>query len=88
MIFGVLMVIWRHRKFDGQLFWLYPLFYSILRFILEFVRGDADRGLHFGGLISTSQVIAVFVLGFSGFMLSRLSKTSNENDDRRTHIGA
>jgi phosphatidylglycerol:prolipoprotein diacylglycerol transferase len=77
MIFGILMVLWRHRKFDGQLFWLYPLFYSVLRFIIEFFRGDSERGLYFGGMVSTSQIIAVFLLGFSLFMLWRLSKTRN-----------
>ncbi|MCK9419775.1 MAG: prolipoprotein diacylglyceryl transferase [Nitrospirae bacterium] len=77
LIFGILMVLWRHRKFDGQLFWLYPLFYSVLRFIMEFFRGDADRGLYFGGVVSTSQIIAVFLFGFSLFMLWKLGKTRN-----------
>ncbi len=74
LIFGILMVLWRHRKFDGQLFWLYPLFYSILRFIIEFFRGDAVRGLYFGGMVSTSQIIAVFMAGFSIFMLWNLRR--------------
>jgi phosphatidylglycerol:prolipoprotein diacylglycerol transferase len=69
LIFGILMLLWHRRKFDGQLFWLYPLFYSILRFSLEFFRGDADRGLYFGGMVSTSQIIAVFLFMFSLFML-------------------
>ncbi len=74
LIFGVLLVLWRYRKFDGQLFWFYPLFYSVLRFIIEFFRGDADRGLYFNGTISTSQIIAIFMFGFSLFMLRRLGK--------------
>jgi len=36
LIFGALMVLWHYRKFDGQLFWMYPLMYSVLRFIIEF----------------------------------------------------
>jgi phosphatidylglycerol:prolipoprotein diacylglycerol transferase len=78
MIFGILMLLWRHRKFDGQLFWLYPLFYSILRFIIEFFRGDAERGVYFGGLVSTSQIIAVFMFGFSLFMLWKLGRKSTQ----------
>jgi phosphatidylglycerol:prolipoprotein diacylglycerol transferase len=74
LIFGILMVLWRYRKFDGQLFWLYPLFYSVLRFIIEFFRGDVDRGLYFSGAVSTSQIIAVFVFGFSLFVLWKLGK--------------
>jgi phosphatidylglycerol:prolipoprotein diacylglycerol transferase len=77
LIFGILMVLWRHRKFDGQLFWLYPLLYSVLRFIIEFFRGDVVRGVYFGGLVSTSQIIAVFLFGFSLFMIWKLSKTRN-----------
>ena len=78
LIFGVLMLLWRHRKYDGQLFWLYPLFYSVLRFIIEFFRGDAIRGVYFGGAISTSQIIAVFMFGFSLFMLARLKRADNK----------
>jgi phosphatidylglycerol:prolipoprotein diacylglycerol transferase len=76
LIFSVLILLRSSKKFDGQLFWFYPLFYSVLRFIIEFFRGDAIRGLYFGGLVSTSQVIAVFMFGFSIFMLWRLGKKS------------
>ena len=72
LIFGVLIMLQRYKKFDGQLFWFYPLFYSVLRFIIEFFRGDAVRGVYFGGLASTSQIIAVFLFGFSLFMLWKL----------------
>ena len=78
LIFGILTLLWRRRKFDGQLFWLYPIFYAILRFVIEFFRGDVDRGLYFGGIISTSQIIAVFMLGFSLFMLWKLGKTEKK----------
>ena len=74
LIFGVLIMLRRYKKFDGQLFWFYPLFYSVLRFIIEFFRGDAVRGVYFGGLVSTSQIIAVLMFGFSLFMLWKLGK--------------
>jgi len=85
LIFGVLMVLWHHRKFDGQLFWLYPLMYSVLRFIIEFFRGDTARGLYLGGTISTSQIIAVLLFAFSLFMLWKLkhAKTQKYASDRR-----
>jgi phosphatidylglycerol:prolipoprotein diacylglycerol transferase len=76
LIFGVLTALWRYRKFDGQIFWLYPLFYAVLRFIIEFYRGDAIRGVYFGGLVSTSQIIAVFMFGFSLVMLGRLRRAA------------
>jgi phosphatidylglycerol:prolipoprotein diacylglycerol transferase len=70
--FLVLLTIYRHRKFDGQVFWLYPVFYAVLRFIVEMYRGDVARGLYFGGMISISQIVAVGLFVFSLFMLWRL----------------
>lgn len=70
--FFVLLTIYRHRKFDGQVFWLYPVFYAVLRFIVEIYRGDVARGLYFGGMISISQIVAVGLFVFSLFMLWRL----------------
>jgi len=71
LIFLTLFILWRYRKSDGQLFWLYPLLYSVLRFFIEFLRGDAVRGLYFGGLISTSQIISIVVAFASVVMLWR-----------------
>jgi phosphatidylglycerol:prolipoprotein diacylglycerol transferase len=79
IIFGALIFLRRYKTFDGQLFWLYPLFYSVLRFTVEFFRGDAVRGLYFGGLVSTSQIIAVFMFGFSLLMFRRLGKDRGAN---------
>jgi phosphatidylglycerol:prolipoprotein diacylglycerol transferase len=59
--FGLLMLLFRYKRFDGQIFGLYLVLYSILRFIIEFFRGDAVRGLYFGGIISTSQIIAILI---------------------------
>jgi phosphatidylglycerol:prolipoprotein diacylglycerol transferase len=77
LIFSVLIIFRRRKKFDGQLFWLYLSFYSIMRFTIEFFRGDEIRGVYFGGLVSTSQIIAVLLLGFSLAMLWRLGKRND-----------
>ena len=69
MNFLLLVTLYRHRKFDGQIFWLYAALYSILRFIVEFFRGDAARGLWFDGVISTSQIIAILMFCGSLAML-------------------
>jgi len=76
LIFGALLFLRRYKKFDGQLFWLYVVFYAVLRFIIEFFRGDAIRGLYFGNAISTSQLIAIGMLALSGFMLWRLGQAN------------
>jgi phosphatidylglycerol---prolipoprotein diacylglyceryl transferase len=75
LIFLTLLLLRRSKKFNGQLFWAYVLFYAVLRFIIEFFRGDTIRGLYFGGAISTSQIIAIGMFGLSGVMLWKLGKT-------------
>jgi prolipoprotein diacylglyceryltransferase len=49
------------KRFDGEVILAFTLLYAIARFALEFFRGDADRGFVFGGLLSTSQFIAVIL---------------------------
>ena len=35
------LIAWsRHKRFDGQIWWLYVLAYGVLRFVVEFFRGD------------------------------------------------
>lgn len=61
MLFAVLVRVARRRRFDGEVILAYTLLYAIARFILEFFRGDLDRGFVFGGLLSTSQFIAAMI---------------------------
>ena len=61
VLFGVLVRLGRRKRFDGEVMLAYTLLYAIARFVLEFFRGDADRGFVFGGLLSTSQFIAVIL---------------------------
>lgn len=58
--FFVLLYIAKHKKAEGQVGGFYLIFYSIGRFILEFFRGDMERGSV--GELSTSQFIAIFTL--------------------------
>ncbi|MCL5269821.1 MAG: prolipoprotein diacylglyceryl transferase [bacterium] len=59
LIFAGLLWLWRRRRFSGQVFAAYMLVYSPMRFGLEFLRGDAARGVWFGGTLSTSQIISL-----------------------------
>jgi phosphatidylglycerol:prolipoprotein diacylglycerol transferase len=68
VLFVVLVQLSRRKRFDGEVILAYTLIYAIARFVLEFFRGDADRGFVFGGLLSTSQFIAV-ILGPAAFVL-------------------
>ena len=61
VLFVVLLRLRRRKHLDGEVILSYTLLYAVARFILEFFRGDADRGFPFGGLLSTSQLIAVLL---------------------------
>jgi len=61
VLFVVLLRLKRRTRFDGEVILSYTVLYAVVRFILEFFRGDADRGFLFGGLLSTSQLIAALL---------------------------
>lgn len=75
VIFIVLMLIEkRPGSFPGRTFWSFAFLYSLLRFFIEFYRGD-DRGLVLG-LLSTSQFISVVLGPVSLVMLWYLSRAN------------
>jgi phosphatidylglycerol:prolipoprotein diacylglycerol transferase len=54
----------------------YTILYAVARFVLEFFRGDVDRGFVFGGRLSTSQFIAVvmIVVAFGAIIVRRFRR--------------
>jgi phosphatidylglycerol:prolipoprotein diacylglycerol transferase len=56
--FFTLITISKRTKADGQVAGFYLVFYSAGRFVLEFFRGDLERGQI--GPLSTSQFISIF----------------------------
>jgi phosphatidylglycerol:prolipoprotein diacylglycerol transferase len=76
-LFAVLVRLSRRKRFDGQIILAYTILYAVARFVLEFFRGDADRGFVFGGLLSTSQVIAA-ILGPAAIVLWAARRRSRE----------
>ena len=74
LILGVLLFTERKGKpFAGRTFWLYLLLYGISRFIIEFYRGDPNRGTVVAGL-STSQFVSLLLVPGSLLMLAYLRK--------------
>jgi phosphatidylglycerol:prolipoprotein diacylglycerol transferase len=63
----------KRKAFDGQIFWLFLLLYSMTRFFIEIFRGD-PRGFLFADLLSTSQAIGILLAIFSLFMLFYIKK--------------
>lgn len=69
--FVFLTWLWKHKeKKAGVVGSAYIITYSVGRFILEFFRGDLERGAV--GALSTSQFISVFTLLIGIIMLIRL----------------
>ena len=66
-LFFLLVWLSRPQRFDGFVVLSYALGYAVLRFFIEFFRGDVDRGFVFGWL-STSQAIAL-VIGAASLIL-------------------
>lgn len=58
LIFLLIFSFRRHKKFDGQLFWIYVATYGITRSIIEIFRGD-DRGVMILHTFSISQAIGL-----------------------------
>jgi phosphatidylglycerol---prolipoprotein diacylglyceryl transferase len=50
------------KRFDGQVTLAYVFLYAVARFVIEFYRGDAARGMVLGGWLSTSQFIAILMV--------------------------
>ena len=78
LVFGILVYLHRHKKFNGQILITYGIIYSIFRFLIEFIRDD-PRGDLFGlttatGL-STSQLASILVAtGSIIFLIVRLRR--------------
>lgn len=68
IIFFILIAVRPYKKFQGQLFLMWMMLYSVGRFIIEFFRGD-PRGYIIPDTASTSQGIAVFTFAFSAFLI-------------------
>lgn len=69
------VVRWAHRRreFHGQAVSAFLMYEGASRFFLEFLRGDADRGVYFQETISTGQIV---MAGFfaAGLLLYRWCK--------------
>jgi len=72
ILVALLILEKRPGHFAGRTFWSFAFLYAVLRFIIEFFRGD-DRGMVFN-VLSTSQFISIVLAPLSLFMLWYLSR--------------
>lgn len=80
IMFFVLRFMYMKRKFYGQVLATFFMYYGVTRFLVEFLRGDDDRGLWFGGTLATGQIAMMcsFALGLTMWIV--LSKRSKGTD--------
>jgi len=67
----------RHFR-PGTVLAAYLIGYGIARFVIEFFRGDADRGFVLGGVLSTSQAIAAVMVPLGIGILVWVSRRKEE----------
>ncbi|MGQ9507827.1 MAG: prolipoprotein diacylglyceryl transferase [Thermodesulfobacteriota bacterium] len=73
IIFFLLLRRSKRKTFEGEIFWLFILLYSTVRFFTEMMRGD-PRGYLFNSFLTTSQGIGLFLAFLSFFMLFYFKK--------------
>ncbi len=66
-IFAILLIAWRRRRFDGQIFWGYLMLYSIYRFAIEFLRGD-NAPLAYGLTVPQLMSIVLFACALAAWL--------------------
>ncbi len=76
LLLGLTFLVRRHRRFSGEVFVSFTLGYAVLRYLVETVRADSQRGSV--GPFSTSQFVAVatFAAGLIllGWLVARRQK--------------
>ena len=75
LILAFLLWLAPRKKFHGQVMLAYIALYSATRFVLEFWRGDPDRGTWFNGALSTSQLIGIVLILGVAVLVPRLMRT-------------
>jgi phosphatidylglycerol:prolipoprotein diacylglycerol transferase len=65
LLFGVLMIVQRRSKRAGDAFFVYLAGYSVVRFVIEFVRDDPGRHAFGASALSDSQIAALIVFGLA-----------------------
>lgn len=85
VIFAVLWKRFGRPHRDGSILGLYLLLYSSFRFAVEFVRDASERAFPFGGPLSSTQWVAIGLVGLGGYLVARRGrgaiqqKTSGES---------
>lgn len=80
LIFFIIMLILFLKNICNFIPTIYLTMYSVARFVIEFFRGDAERGALLG--ISTSQIISIVIVLLS--LIYHVIHNKNANNKKRT----
>lgn len=72
--FITINLVYKRKQFHGQIMMLFLMMYAFMRFLIEFLRGDEDRGVYFDGMISTSQITGLVIVAVCGSLYFYLRK--------------
>jgi len=81
IILGILVLVYRRKRFNGQIMMLYLMLYGGTRFFIEYVRGDRERRFLVEDVLSTSQslsVLLVIAAAVTYYLLARRHRHSGE----------
>jgi phosphatidylglycerol:prolipoprotein diacylglycerol transferase len=63
VLYGALAWLYRHKKFDGQVFGAYLISYALLRSFVELFRGDYPEHQHYlGGWATPAHLVSIAIL--------------------------
>ena len=81
-IAGISYALFRRSKRNGVTMLLVIMLYAVARFLLEFLRGDIERGFILSNKISTSQFISILIaaaaFGLTFYLLSKRKAQDRE----------
>jgi phosphatidylglycerol:prolipoprotein diacylglycerol transferase len=75
LVFIFLNIRYEKRNFKGEIFCLYFLCYGLIRFMIDFLRGDLNR-ISIG--LSLTQIISLLFVVFAIFLYGRLRKSAEK----------
>lgn len=82
LIFGILILLLmfkRHKRFEGQLFFIYIILYAAGRSVIEIFRGDEERGFIIDDILSHSQFISILVIAIAAWAYFKFKRKAKFN---------
>jgi phosphatidylglycerol:prolipoprotein diacylglycerol transferase len=77
IILTMLLIFKNRKQFDGQFFLVYLIAYAMGRGVLEFVRGDLERGFVINGILSNSQLTSLIIVSIALYFYVKLKRNAN-----------